>query len=210
MRYQPEIKEEAVNLRKTQGLTLSELAETLRVSKTTVYYWVKGVPMAKVTSPEIEAVRLQRLRAAQLAGNAAMRAKYAARRQEAYDAALQTAHELVQDRDIRDFVVLYLAEGYRKSKNRVSLGNSNPHIVKVAHNCMRRLSTNPHFYYSFQYHADQDPIQLSRFWAAYLGIAPEQIKSIPKTNSGQLKGRRFACAYGVFQIQVGDTYFRAR
>ncbi len=25
-----------------------------------------------------------------------------------------------------------------------------------------------------------------------------------------MRGRRFACQYGVFQVQVGDTAFRAR
>jgi hypothetical protein len=139
-----------------------------------------------------------------------MQAKYAAIRQAAYDAVYSRAANLLQDRDIRDFVVLYLAEGYRKDRNSVSFGNSNPTMIQFAHTCMRKLSTNPHFRYSFQYHADQDPETLKQFWASCLGITPDLIHAIPKTNSGHLKGRRFACEYGVFQIQVGDTAFRAR
>jgi hypothetical protein len=139
-----------------------------------------------------------------------MQAKYAAIRQAAYDAVRTQAADLLQDRDLRDFVVLYLAEGYRKDRNCVSFSNSNPTMIQFAHGCMRRLSSKPNFRYSFQYHADQDPAELKLFWAACLGIEPSSIKAIPKTNSGHLKGRRFACEYGVFQVQVGDTDFRAR
>ena len=83
-------------------------------------------------------------------------------------------------------------------------------MILFANKCLRRLATNQHFYYSFQYHADQDPNELRHFWADYLQIEPTLIHPIRKTNSGQLKGRRFACEYGVFMIQVGDTLLRAR
>jgi hypothetical protein len=139
-----------------------------------------------------------------------MQAKYAARRQEAYDSAFLVAEELLADKDIRDFVVLYLAEGYRKDRNAVAISNSNPTMIRFAHGCIRRLSNNPHIRYSFQYHADQDPDELKSFWAACLGVKTSKVVAIPKTNSGQLKGRRFACEYGVCQIQVGDTYLRAK
>jgi hypothetical protein len=139
-----------------------------------------------------------------------MQAKYAAIRQAAYDEACNHAADLLEDRDLRDFVVLYLAEGYRKDRNSVSFSNSSPAMIQFAHRCMQRLASNRHFRYSFQYHADQEPEVLRQFWASSLGVAAESIKSIPKTNSGHLRGRRFACAYGVFQIQVSDTDFRSR
>ncbi len=139
-----------------------------------------------------------------------MQAKYAAIRQAAYDAAYSRAADLLQDHGLRDFVILYLAEGYRKDRNSVSFSNSNPVMIRFAHIWMRKLSTNPHFRYSFQYHSDQDPEELKQLWASCLDVGPNDIKAIPKTNSGHLKGRRFACEYGVFQVQVSDTAFRAR
>jgi hypothetical protein len=139
-----------------------------------------------------------------------MSLKAAERRKQAYDEARADAERLLSDRRIRDFVVLYLAEGYKKNRNKVSLSNANPRIVAFAHDCMRPLASRDALTYSFQYHADQDPEQLRRFWVGVLSIAPEQIKPIPKTNSGHLKGRRFACEYGVFEIVACDTMFRAR
>jgi hypothetical protein len=139
-----------------------------------------------------------------------MQAKYAAKRQAAYEDGLAEAPSLLQDADIRDFVVLYLAEGYRKDRNCVAFSNSNPRMIFFANKCLRRLATNQHFYYSFQYHADQDPEYLKLFWADYLSIDAACIHPVRKTNSGQLRGRRFACEYGVFMIQVGETLLRAR
>lgn len=181
-------------------MSLDDICARLNVPRTTVYYWIKGIPIT----------RTQKQHAGQRAGTLAMSAKYAARRKAGYDAAYQDAGELLKEDGIRDFVILYLAEGYRKNRNVVSLSNSNPSIIKFAHSCMRRMATNPHFAYSFQYHADQDPERLKRFWAACLNVGTELIRPIRKTNSGQLKGRRFACVYGVFQVRVGDTLFRSR
>jgi transcriptional regulator with XRE-family HTH domain len=210
MRHPARVREEAIHLRKTQSLSLSELAEVLGVSRTTIRYWVKDIPTTPDVSQDRRIARAERMKAGQLAGTAAMQAKYAALRQEAYEQARESAAELLSDRQIRDFVVLYLAEGTRKARNQVSVANSNPHIVRFVHECFKRLSANPHIYYKFQYHADQDPDELKLFWGSYLGISPRQITAVKKTNSGHLKGRRFACEYGVFDIQVADTLFRSR
>lgn len=194
------LREKAIYLRTIQNCSLDDIADSLTVSRSTVYYWVKDIPIAR-TLKQTEA---------QKAGTAAMVAKCAARRQEAYEATYRVAATLLQDPDIRDFTVLYLAEGYRKDRNRVSFSNSNSQMIKFAHRCMKRLATNPHLYYSFQYHADQDPQELRAFWATLLDIAAERIHPIPKTNSGQLKGRRFACQHGIFMLQASDTIFRAQ
>ena len=203
MRHLAHIRNEARALRAEHRLSLDDICARLNLPRTTVYYWIKDINVTAIAKPRVQSP-------AQLAGSRAMQAKYAAIRQAAYDAVYSRAAELLQDRDLRDFVVLYLAEGHRKDRNSVSFGNSNPTMVRFAHSCMRKLATNTHFNYSFQFHADQDPEALRQFWASCLGIGPETIKALPKTNSGHLKGRRFACEYGVFQVRVGDTAFRAR
>jgi AcrR family transcriptional regulator len=208
MKKLAQIREQAVHLRKTEALTIDELASHLGVSRGTVYYWVRDMPLDRAARGPKPLSEKQK--ANQRAGSLAMQAKYAAIRQRAYDEMYQQAPELLRDSTIRDFVVLYLAEGYRKDKNSVSLGNSNPNIVRFAHDCMRRLATNPHFDYRFQYHTDQDPEQLRVFWASVLGVEPSAVACDPKTNSGHLKHRRFNCEYGVCMVRVNDTRFRAQ
>src|SRR5207253_2293311 len=98
------------------NLGLDDIADRLGVSRSTVYYWVKEIPIT----------RTNRQVASQQLGTAAMQAKYAVLRQEAYDSAMAQASELLADQEIRDFVVLYLAEGYRKDRNMVAFSNSSP------------------------------------------------------------------------------------
>ena len=181
-------------------MSLDAISTSMDLPRSTVYYWIRDIAIE----------RTNKQKAGQIAATTAMQSKFSAHRQVTYDTARATAATTLLDREIRDFVVLYLAEGNRKDRNRVAISNSNPNIVRFAYLAMRRLSTNPHFYYSFQFHADQDPETLRVFWATYLGIRQATIKPISKTNSGHLKGRRFACEYGVFQIQVGDTTFRSQ
>jgi AcrR family transcriptional regulator len=202
MAHSAQLREKAKQLRTEQSMALDDIASQLGIAKSTAYYWLKDIEIPKTPS--------QKQTANQHRAAMANQVKYAAQRQSAYDATRAKATEILTDQRIRDFVVLYLAEEFRKDRNRVCFSNSNPQMSSFAHSCMKRLATNPRCYYSFQYHADQDPEDLRRFWAAQLGIQPTIIKPIPKTNSGHLKGRRFNCQYGVFQIQIGDTRFRSQ
>jgi hypothetical protein len=202
MAHKPWIRAKARELRVTRLMPITDIAAELGLSKSTVYGWVQDIPLP--------ATRSERQRDGQRRGTAAMQAKAAARRREAYDEAYADAERLLADSRIRDFVVLYLAEGYRKNRNKVSFSNSSPRMILFAHGCMKRLATRDGWSYSFQFHADQDPDELRRFWAALLGVEPNRIKPISKTNSGHLKGRLFTCEYGVFQLSVNDTRFRAQ
>jgi transposase-like protein len=207
MRHNRDIREKAIELRATTGASLNELASELGVARSTLQGWVKGVALPD--SPLSEE-KLRKQRARQQAATQAMQRKYAALRTDAYEAAYCDARMLLEDRELRDFVVLYLAEGYRKDRNSVSFTNSNPTMIKFAHMCMRKLAENRYFRYNLQYHQDQDPEALRASWAALLAIDAGCINLLRKSNSGRLTGRRFACEFGIFQIQVSDTLFRSR
>ncbi|HEX4625055.1 MAG TPA: hypothetical protein VH231_11415 [Solirubrobacteraceae bacterium] len=101
-------------LRREQRLTIDELAECLALSRTTVYLWVRDLPLERTGRQN----RGQRL------GNAAMQAKYRRLREQAYAEGRRTFAALAEDPLFRDFVTLYIAEGYKRSRNVVSLCNS--------------------------------------------------------------------------------------
>ena len=110
--------------------------------------------------------------------------------------------------EFRDFVVLYIAEGYKRCRNTVSLANSDPQIIRLAWKWIDRFSCREP-YLNLQYHRDQDPVQLTEFWMAALGIRQDQISLIRKSNSGNLQRRVWRCRYGVASVVSRDTYFRA-
>lgn len=195
------LREKAVQLRREEQLTLTEIVERLKLPKTTIYGWIRHIPIER-TSRQTEA---------QQRGTATMQKIYAARREDAYQVGWEQAPELLSDPLLRDFVVLYIAEGYKRSRNQVAIGNADASVMQLAYiffqkygNLERKLE------FLVQIHIDHDEADIQTYWATILGIKPEQIKIVRKSNSGQLKGRRFRSEHGVMTIRLNDTYFRAK
>jgi transcriptional regulator with XRE-family HTH domain len=199
MAYPAYLKERARALRVAKKLSLDEIAVRLALPKTTVYYWIRDLPLG----------RERRWSIGQRKGNAAMQAKYRRLREEAYAQGLLEYDDLIQVPTFRDFVVLYVAEGYKRHRNYVAIGNSDARVVAVAASWLARLTSNQ-LTYSIQYHADQNLNEITRFWASILTIDASAVTLLRKSNSGQLNGRRWRSAHGVLTVRVADTLLRAR
>ena len=130
-----------------------------------------------------------------------MQAKYRRLREQAYAEGRRTFAALAEDPLFRDFVTLYIAEGYKRSRNRVSLCNSDPATMRLADGWLGRLSDRPRFYW-LQHHADQDLDELRTFWGVALGIDPAVVRFQRKSNSAQLAHRRWRSRYGVLTVGV--------
>jgi AcrR family transcriptional regulator len=193
------LREKAIRLRTERLMTLEEIVKRLKLPKTTVYYWIRDIPIPRTEKQTI----------AQRNGTLAMQAKFIAIREQAYQQGLMEAPELLKDSLFRDFVVLYMAEGYKRNRNAVAVGNSDPAIVKLVYLWISRLS-NGKISFQLQSHIDHDDDELKRYWADILDVAPDRIKISRKSNSGQLSGRQFRSQYGVLSVRVADTSLRAR
>lgn len=202
MTYPAYVKEKARQLRVDKRMTIDELAERLAISRTTLYYWVRDLPIPRTGGsgwPE----------SARRKGHAAMLAKYQALREEAYVQGRDEFPALCRQPTFRDFVCMYIGEGYKRDRNVVAICNSDPSVVCLGTTWMRRLTTHP-LAMSFQHHADQDPEQICAFWGELLDIDPSSVKFQRKSNSGRLGGRSWRSKYGVLQVRTSDTYLRAR
>ena len=187
----------------TKKLSLDEIAERLALPKTTVYHWIKDLPLGRARRENGWPDTARRK------GNEAIKKKYRLLREKAYSRGLAEYDQLVLLPAFRDFVVLYIAEGYKRSRHTASICNSDPAVVLMAAAWMTKLSGKPYIV-SVQHHADQDPAELQRFWGEKLQVPSEDVRLQPKTNSGQLRGRVWRCPYGVASVAIHDTYFRAR
>jgi hypothetical protein len=197
------IRAKAREMRVQRQLTIDQLAERLALPRSTIYYWVRDLPIS-------DAIRHSTPRqAARRRGNRAMQRKYRRLREEAYREGLESFASLAADPTFRDFVCLYIAEGYKRDRNRVSICNSDPAVVQLAAQWIRRL-TEKAAVFSIQYHADQQLGELRRFWAQLLGIDPSAIRLQRKSNSDQLRARTWRSRHGVLTICVDDTLFHAR
>jgi transcriptional regulator with XRE-family HTH domain len=198
--YPEYIRDKAREMRTERNLSIDEIAERLALPRTTVFYWVRDLPIDRAARPRT---------LAQLNGSIAMQAKYRRLREKAYEDGRASFDELAADPTFRDFVCLYIAEGYKRSRNAVSVCNSDPAVMVLCNRWIRRLSSATPGY-RVQYHADQSFDELQRFWGDQLGVEPERIGMQRKSNSGQLSSRTWRCVHGVLAIYVGDTLLRAR
>ena len=179
-------------------MSIVEIAQRLALPKTTIYYWVRDLPLARDRRENPGP------------GTRAMQRKFRLLREEAYAEGLRTFSSLASsDATFRDFVCMYLGEGYKRSRNTVSIGNSDPKVLVLATRWLRRLSRRP-IRFELQYHADQDLTELRAFWGATLGVEPDRIAVQRKSNSGQLSGRSWRSRYGVLTARTSDTLLRAR
>ena len=201
MTYPPYLREKARLLRAEKELTIDEIAERLAVGRTTVYTWVRDMPRPT------RCVRRDGPNHA--LGNRAMQARYKRERDEAYELGHWEFPRLCRLPGFRDFVCLYIAEGYKRDRNCVSIGNSDPAVVRLGQLWIVDFTRNA-VSYSIQYHADQRLAELTEFWADTLKIPGESIRLQRKSNSRGLAGRTWRSKYGVMSIRVGDTRFRAR
>jgi hypothetical protein len=196
--YPAYVREKARSLRVEKHLSLDQIAARLALPRTTVYYWVRDLPLGRPRST-----------AGQRKGTRSMRRKYALRRAAAYLQGRIEFSDLMDEPTFHDFVCLYMAEGYKRCRNTVGVCNSDPAIVALCARWVRRFARNP-VRYSIQYHADQDLEGLKQFWARKLGVGAEDVVLIRKSNSGRLSGRIWRSKYGVLNVTTSDTLFRAR
>jgi hypothetical protein len=198
MSYPAYVREKARELRVERRLSIVEIAERLSLPKTTIFYWVRDLPLGRPRRDNPHA------------GTRAMQRTWRARRERAYEEGRESFPTLCAgDVTFRDFVCMYIGEGFKRNRNRVSIANSDPHVVLLATRWLRALSRNK-VRFSLQYHADQNLRKLREFWAATLGVDPQEIRVQRKSNSGQLGGRHWRSRYGVLTATTCDTLLRAQ
>jgi hypothetical protein len=198
------LREKARELRTEKKLSLLDIADRLALPKTTVWYWIKDLPDPSIKYRETPGRRRSRLAAAR---SNKRRAYFA--RADAYDLGWCEFPGLMLEPSFSDFVCVYIGEGYKRCRNRVSVANSNPLVIKLADHWIRRFARNP-VTYAFQYHEDQNPDDVRGYWADCLSVEPDRISYQRKSNSGKLSGRVWRSEHGVLSVRASDTLLRAR
>ena len=177
-------------------MSIDEIGDRLSVSRSTVYSWVRDLPRGAGQS--------QRGRAA----GQAMREKHRQLRHAAYRAGEEGFDNLAREPGFRDFICMYIGEGTKRDRNMVAICNSDPAVMRLANRWITRLSGRK-VSYSVQYHVDQEPRALQRYWAVQFGIDSEQVTLQRKSNSANLRGRSWRSTHGVLMIRTCDTRLRA-
>jgi len=177
MAYPAYVREKARRLRADKKLTIDELAERLALPRTTIYRWVRDLPIGKTEKETLAAFR---------AGQASKEI-HRRRRAAAYGRGKAELSTLLAQPTFRDFVCMYIGEGSKRNRNTVAICNSDPAVIKLGAHWIRRLSSNP-VGYSFQHHADQNPVEVCDFWGDLLDVEPSRSNSSASRTAGVSQG----------------------
>ncbi len=193
MAYPRYLRDRACELRTEKHLSLIEIADRLSLPKTTVYYWIKDLPLGRPRRTTPARVIEQ------------SKHEFRRLRDDAYARGLAEYDDLIELPTFRDFVVLYIAEGYKRNRNRVSIANSDARVVAMAAGWLRILTPKA-LTYAIQYHADQRLDQLRQYW----GDVDSDGGSRPEVQQQLIASLKLAMRARRRDISVYDTYLRAR
>ena len=201
-KYPQYIIDKAIQLRVEKKYTVPEIADMMGIAKSTVDSWLKPYKLEERTDKQ----KNHQKRVAE-----ANRERAAQKRQDAYDEMLEQAPELLKDLSLFAFVCMYIGEGTKKMRNYVALANSDVKVMQLAHKWIVKLKhPDRALEFGVQIHVDHNEDEIKSYWGEQLGISPEHIVIIRKSNSGQLTGRKFRSPHGILTIRASDTYFRSR
>jgi AcrR family transcriptional regulator len=193
----------ARRLRVEHGLTVDQLAQRLALPRSTIYYWVRDLPLREGRAAAAARAGVEkpprRGRQVSRAGSDA-----------AYREALATFDELAAQPTFRDFLCLYIAQGNKCDRTRVELSNSDPAVMRLVNRWIRRLTDRVPFV-SLQYPSDQSLTELRRFWSEAVGAEARAIR-VRGTVPGEAAPEQAQpeARHGVLTVAVDDTLLRAR
>ena len=198
MAYPAYLRARARELRIKNHLSLDELAKHLALPKTTIYYWIKDLPLGRER------------RESPHNGTRAMQAKYRRLREAAYEQGQAEYDELLARADVprlrgalRRGGVQAKSQPGQHRQLRPADGRDGDRLATLVSHRSRSAT-------AVQYHADQDLEKLRAFWGSRLEIDGSHIRLQRKSNSGQLEGRTWRSEHGVLTVCVNDTALRAR
>ncbi|HEV7527844.1 MAG TPA: hypothetical protein VGO29_03010 [Solirubrobacteraceae bacterium] len=189
-------------LRVERQLTVDQLARRLALPRSTVYYWVRDLPL-RASRSGVDAGGEPD------AGPHAGSDASSSSGESAYEEGLRSYDELVAQPTFRDFVCIYIVEGYKRDRRRVALANADPTVMRLAHRWIWRLTDKSP---SLAVHcsADQSFSELRRFWSETVGEETAAIRA-RRTGDGELLHRWSPLpVHGVLAVTVDDSQLRAR
>jgi hypothetical protein len=212
-------------LRVEQQLSVDRLAVRLALPRSTIYYWVRDLPLRageggeglaaegllRAGSVEAAAVEWARGgRAAERTGGAPTRRMRSRPSSEAaYEDALRTFDDLDAEPTFRDFVCLYITRGCTRERAKVSLSDSDPAVIRLVNRWMLRLSDRSPLL-SIRYGPGQSLTELRRFWGGVVGAEARTIRVHDVADRVDLHTPSCCPPYGVLTVAVDDTLLRAR
>jgi hypothetical protein len=190
-------------LRLQRQLTVDQLAKRLALPRSTIYYWVRDLPLR----PSNRGGPCRRLDERVDPALALLKLES----EDAYEEGLRSYDDLIAQPTFRDFVCIYITEGYKRDRTKVALAAGDPAVMRLAHRWIWRL-TDKSPSLSLDHAAEQSATELQRFWGETVGEDASDISARRVDGAGRAVLHRWSTRplHGVLTVTVEDALLRAR
>lgn len=124
-----QLREQAVKLRIEEELSYSAIRERLNVSKSTLSYWLREMPLSEEKILELRRNGWQKGEASRERFRGTMREKRAQKDRAVYDKQRKKLLNLPNEAFFVAGLMLYLGEGDKKNTARIAPANTDPRII---------------------------------------------------------------------------------
>jgi len=123
------LREQAIKLRIEDNLSYSAIKDKLGVAKSTLSYWLRELPLSEERIKELRNQTWGKNEASRERFRNTMMKKREMAYQEVYKKQQKKLANLSKDSFFTAGLMLYLGEGDKKNRNRISLANTDPFII---------------------------------------------------------------------------------
>ncbi len=188
----------AIEMRK-RGMSYSQIKEKTKVSKGTLSYWLKDMPLSPERIRELRDVNPQRIENYRNT----MRKKKEARLEDVFKKVSKDIKKLSK----REFYIaglfLYWGEGGKTKESEISMSNTDPAVLKFFIKWIEVLgSEKSRLKVRIQIYKDMDEAKEIKFWLKELGLKKGQFRKtyIKKTN--RLSNYKHRFSHGTCNIHL--------
>lgn len=206
--------EEKVKARKlrAQGLSLREISERIKCSKSSVSGWVRDIPL---TTEQILRLKSKQDRGRANAANHPNSPKqvWAKIRNDTIASAVKEIPAVPSSLALKVVgTALYWGEGYKAAVNMVGFSNSDPKMVVLMMKFFKEICevSESKFRGAVHIHPHLDIIKAEKFWSRVSGIPLTQFHKTQLGISRASKHKRDTLPLGTFNIIICDTRLQSK
>lgn len=197
-------KEKAIKLRR-QGLSLRSITKKVNASKSSVSIWVRSVELSTVQKERLRKNKnsqaiVEKRRATRLLNEEKKREKI-----------IKEAEKEIKKISKKELFLiglsLYWGEGRKKSRNIVSVSNSDPDLIKIMMKFLKDVCKVPEkkFRGHIHLHPHLDNAKAEKYWSGISGIPKNQFFKTSQQHNKSSKNKKDSLPFGTFDIYVCDT-----
>jgi len=202
------LRNKAVKLRIEEGLSYREIQKKVPVSKSTLSYWLREIPLSQERISELQQQGRRRADVKIEKFRKAMEVKRREKEGKVYRKYIKKFADLPDDTFFVAGLMLYLAEGDKKNRNRVSLANTDSAVINFFIKWITTFfeASKEDIRIQLHLYESMDIDKERSFWKNKLGVSDRQFY---KEQIRELRKGSFSYAgtksHGTCSIFIPDT-----